>query len=403
MRRYRRWIAGLLAAGVLTAVSIFAGLAVSPAVPFAELRINASGMDTPERSISVDVYRREGGGLFQVDSSGEYTCRLNRVTRDAGLYIQASAEGVWVSVDYLTDVNGDGICELLEDTDAPVWDVMDARGALARPQPGSAAPTLTSGQPYILSPDLLVYRHRQAVQERLAGGSSVLDEGLTSAARQDFSLCMVRLHRTDPADGQDYTQTYYLQIYDDVLIPFDVSPEDPFYNAVLFCLYNGYFTGTGGGCFSPDTPLTRAQLAQVLWSKAGSPKLEDIPQSQFADVSPDDWFCPAVTWCEYEKLISGYSPDTFAPNDLLTREQMVSILCRYTRNSGYSLRATADMSLFSDLSSVSPWAYDSMRWAATNLLIDTASGLLLPKQAVTRSELAEALYCYDTNLIFEPS
>ena len=80
---------------------------------------------------------------------------------------------------------------------------------------------------------------------------------------------------------------------------------------------------------------------------------------------------------------------------------MAAILYRYARHTGSSLRATADMSRFSDLNSVSPWAYDSMRWAATNWLIDISGGALLPQNTVTRAELAEALYAYDINLVFQ--
>ena len=80
---------------------------------------------------------------------------------------------------------------------------------------------------------------------------------------------------------------------------------------------------------------------------------------------------------------------------------MAAILYRYARYTGSSLRATANMSRFSDLDSVSSWAYNSMQWAATNWLIDISDGALLPKKTVTRAELAEALYAYDINLAFQ--
>lgn len=396
MRQYQRWMAGLLTAAAVVTASVFRGFADSPETPFADLRINASGMDKPERTISVDIYRKDDSGLFRVVSSGEYACRLNRITKDAGLYIQASEKGVWVSVDYLTDVNGDGVCELLEDPNTPVWDVMDTGGALNRLQPNLPVPELAVDQPYILSPELLIYRSQQAAQARTTEGPYFLDIGADAPARQDFPLCMVKLHRTDPADGRDYTQTYYLKIYNDVLIPFDVSPDAWYFDAVAFGLSQGYFAGTDDGYFLPDGQLLRSQIAQVLWSISGSPEAESA-RRRFADVSPGDWFYPAVTWCVQEGLMSGYGSDTFGPGDLLTWEQLVTTLYRYAQYKGTSLRSDADMSRFTDTENISAWAVDNMRWAVTNGLIPGSGEELRPKDIVSRAELASALYSYTLN------
>ena len=129
MKRTRRWIAGLMAAALMTAASVSCGFSSADTF-FGEFRIDASAIDKPERSISVDIYRRDEDGRFQLDTSGEYDCKLNRVTIDAGFFIQATEEGVWVSVDYLTDINGDGALEvpkpaqLLSDSaEEPYWKI----------------------------------------------------------------------------------------------------------------------------------------------------------------------------------------------------------------------------------------------------------------------------------------
>lgn len=387
MRRYRRWMAALLAA--VTAASISAS-----AASFAEFHIGANSSDAPQRTLTVARYGRSAGGGFHLTRTEEQVCRLNRVTGDANLFIQPAEEGVWVTVDYLTDVNGDGVYELLDGGASPVWEVMDDQGGLAAPQ--SRLPSLAAGEMYILSSELLVQHSRQAVESRLAGGGHALDGAPELSAQPDFPLCVVTLHRAGSAGGQD--QVFYLQIYEDVLIPFDISPADPCYDAVVFCLFRGYFTGTGGGQFSPDAPLTRAQMAQVLWTVCGSPEAEP---TGFSDVPEDMWCFRAVSWCQQTGLISGQGGNTFAPNGPLTREQMAAILYRYARHTGSSLEESADMSRFPDWSGVSPWARDSVRWAAANLLIDTSGGALLPRETVTRAELAQALYCYDINLVFQ--
>lgn len=385
-------MAALLAAAA--AVSISGGLALPAAASFAEFHIGANDSDAPQRTLSIARYRRGADGRFHLKGTEEQTCRLNRVTGDANFFIQTAEKDVWVSVDYLTDIDGDGVYELLDGGSSPVWEVMDTQGDLISPQ--EQVPTLAADEMYILSSELLVQHSQQAVENRLAGGVHALDEALEASVQPDFPLCVVTLHCSDPSDGQD--QVFYLQIYGDVLVPLDVEPNAPYYDAVIYCLFRGYFAGTGGGRFSPDEPLTRAQLAQVLWTVNGSPEAEP---TSFSDVPEGTWYYRAISWCQQTKLISGQGNRTFAPNSLLTREQMAAVLYRYAQHTGSSLAADSDMSRFSDWSGVSPWALDSVQWAAANWLIDISDGQLLPKKTVTRAELAQALYCYDINLAFQ--
>lgn len=389
IKRYRRWTTALLSAVLAAALTVSPGLALPADTSFAEFRIDAAGNDIQDRSLSVDLYRRDGDGLFQVDDHVEYTCRLNRATRDASFFIQPKVDGVWVTVDYLTDIDGNGTYELLDGGDSPAWDVMDLQGGLALQQ-SAAAPALSTEETYILSPELLVRRSQEAVQARSAAGASPITSG-QSALQQEFPLCMVKLHYTDPAGGEEHLQTYYLEIYDSILIPFDVSPGDWYYEAVKFVLSRGYFSGSDNGSFDPDSNLTRAQLAQVLWTMGGS---QNARMSQFSDVAPGDWFYQAAAWCQQEGLISGYDISTFAPNDPLSREQMISILYRYANYSGSSPEAAGDLSRFSDLEDVSPWAVESFRWAVAGKIIAGADGALNPGAVVSRAELAAALYAY---------
>lgn len=396
MRRCRRWISAFLSAAVAVSISVFPGLALPEAAPFAEFHIGASNSDAPRRTLTIARYERGKDGGFTLIDAEEQVCKLNRVTGDANFFIQPAEEGVQVTVDYLTDVNGDGVYELLDGGSVPTWEAMDAQSQLVPFQ--EELPALDASQMYILSAELLVQHAQQATLDRLAGGDCALENAPESSAQPEFPLCVITLRHIDSAGGQAQEEVYYLQIYDDVLVPFDISPEDPYYDAILFCMFRGYFTGTGGGKFSPDAPLTRAQLAQVMWSMCGSP---DASPTTFTDVPEGVWYHQAVSWCQQNKLIAGQGDNTFAPNSPLTREQMTVILYRYARHTGVSLEVNADMSHFSDLSKVSSWAYTSMRWAVTNWLIDISDSTLQPKKVVTRSELAEALYCYDINLAFQ--
>lgn len=389
MKHFKRLLAVLLAAMAASSISC----ALAAPARAAEFRIDASEMDVVDRELSVALYQRENG-QFQLDGIRQYPCKVNRATQDASFFIQVNTQGVWVTVDYLTDVNGDGVYELLVDDSAPVWDVMDAQERLSG-QPEEGAPLLTDGQTYILFSDYLLARSRQAAQDRKPDGSQPLDLEQNGTVPKQFPLCMVQIHCADPGGGSDQVQTYYLQLYGGVLIPNDVSPSDWYYDAVEYALEQGYFSGTDGGLFLPDQPITRAQLAQVLWTMGGC---QQAPAAQFFDVSPSEWFYAAVSWCRQEGMIAGYTSYLFAPNDPLSWEQMLTILHRYAQNAGSNMRASADLSAFSDWEDVSPWAVDSLRWAVTHKLVSGTDGTLRPGATVTRAELASVLYSYQLNL-----
>lgn len=394
MNAFKRWTAAALA--LVIAASVSPVLAVPAAEPFADFRIDALNMDVPDRTLSIDLYRRnESGGFSPADAAADpIHCKVNRVTGDAMFYIQPRADGVQVTVDYLTDVNGDGLYELLDGGSQPVWDTLDPMNELI---PGGNS-SLAGGQTYFLSAETLSQRFETAAQARAQ------DLGLESGF-QTFPLCRVTLRHTDTADGKKYEQLYYLEICGQILAPPDVSRDQWYYNAVEYNLILGWFTGMEDGRFAPNEPLNRSQLAQVLWTAAGRPVLWSVEGSQaaeaadFTDVLPTDWFYHAVAWCRQESLMTGYEDGTFLPNAPLTREQLSSVLQRYE---GYAYPGSASptrsdtLAQYSDAESVSPWAYGSMRWVVSLGLLPVSDNSLRPGDTVTRAELAFALYTYHT-------
>ena len=110
----------------------------------------------------------------------------------------------------------------------------------------------------------------------------------------------------------------------------DVDAEDWYAEAAVYCRDNRLMAGTGETTFSPDTPMTRGMLVTVLYRLAGSPSLENENLGYpFADVSGDSWYADGVYWARLNGVVSGYSDSVFGPNDPLTREQLAAILWRY--------------------------------------------------------------------------
>ncbi len=379
MNIWKRWTAAALTLSLVVSLSIAGALALSPAAPFADFRIDAARMEAPDRALEIELYQQDKDGAFLHTDTRSEDCKINQVTGDATLYIQPNVEGVWVTVDYLTNLNGDDSYELLEGGNEPVWDSLTATGELVRG--GNEA--LDVGQTYILSAEALSARFDK--MEKSHGRLLGMENPVTS-----WPLCRVALSRTDPADGQTYEQLYYLEIFGSELVPWDVLRSAPYCEAVEYGLTRGWFTGMDDGSFGPDQPLNRAQLALVLWRVGGCQSAE---QASFTDAKSGDWYYSAVCWCQQEGLIAGYADGSFLPDGPLTREQLASILQRYAKTDVPAAYVTGDLSQYDDCGEISSWAYDSMRWAVANrILVPSGGNSLRPGSSVTRAELAEALY-----------
>lgn len=384
--------------GLLLSLALAGTLALpahaAPEVPaFADFRIDAAGRDFPQQAVSIHVYRPDQSGVLRVDDAVLHSCTLNRVTGDASFYIQPGAAGVWVTVDFLTDLNGDSVYELVDTDDPSVRWPMAAQGGTTL-LPVQEVQPLEENEIYVLAARDLASGAQVAALERSTPGSpTALDVGLDPAAQPGLPLCLVNLHCAGSA-GEEQIQSYYLKIYDKVLTPDDVSPSAPYYDAVEFCLARGYLSNTGGGAFSPDQPVDRAQLAQILWRMGGS---LSAPGVEFSDVTPEDWYHSAVSWCYQEGIMTGQSDVTFGAASTLTREQMALIFYQFAKRSLPEM-ASASHTLdgFSDQASVSDWARTGLEWAvANNLLTLPGDGTLRPGGGVTRASIAQFLYAYD--------
>ena len=107
----------------------------------------------------------------------------------------------------------------------------------------------------------------------------------------------------------------------------DVRSTDWFSDAVSYVQERGLMSGTSATHFSPNEPTTRAMLVTILYRAAGQP--ETTGQSSFADVLARDYFANAVAWASENNIVTGYSRTRFGSNDPVSREQIAAILWRY--------------------------------------------------------------------------
>ena len=172
----------------------------------------------------------------------------------------------------------------------------------------------------------------------------------------------------------------------------DVQPGDWFYDNVYYVWDNGIMDGMTDTTFAPNAKTTRAQFATVLYRMAGSPAVTDADRAAcpFTDLKAD-WYRDAVVWAFREGVVEGVSGTAFAPDAEITREQMVTMLWRYSGETAKS----ADLSVFSDQAAISAYARDAVAWAVENKIVDGMDdGTFQPQGKATRAQLAAILSRY---------
>lgn len=123
----------------------------------------------------------------------------------------------------------------------------------------------------------------------------------------------------------------------------------------------------------------------------------------FDDVERGYWYTDAIWWAKLTGVVSGMSPSTFAPDDPITRAQLAVILYNYTQQfAPESLTEMGSLTGFPDADSVPSWARTAMAWAVGNGLIsgvgENGVSYLRPEGCATRAQVATILMNYEKAL-----
>ena len=169
----------------------------------------------------------------------------------------------------------------------------------------------------------------------------------------------------------------------------DVDADAWYAEAVMYCREHSLMAGIGNNQFAPESNLTRAQLAAVLYRIEGTPAVTGT--DAYTDTPDGAWYGDAVLWISQRDIMSGYGGGLFGPNDPVTREQMTAILWRYAGSPSAEGNGN-----YSDAASIASYAVTAAAWASVNNIVRPASeGTFAPKASATRAQVADALMNYD--------
>ena len=186
----------------------------------------------------------------------------------------------------------------------------------------------------------------------------------------------------------------------------DVRQTSWYCEAVRLVTTKGYFSGLEDGLFHPDDTMSRAMLVTALANGTSnySKQRVNVRSTEnpwdialpYTDVEPQKWYAAPIRWGTRCRLVYGKEGELFDPLSSVTRQEAMTILYRYIRQTeGYreeELPSTEILDSFSDRNTVAGWAEEAMAWAAARgLLQGYTDGTLKPRNTLKRSEAAALL------------
>lgn len=177
----------------------------------------------------------------------------------------------------------------------------------------------------------------------------------------------------------------------------DIDVTQWYHTPVHYVLENNIMSGTSATTFSPEMTVTRAMMAQMIYAMEGKPAT--AANEKYTDVPAGEYYVSAAAFVSAAGIMTGYDETTFAPNDLLTREQLATVLRSYAAYKNRPTDQTTSLEAFSDASSVSYWAENAVRWAvASGLMAGRAGGVLAPLDPIKRCEVAQMIMNFRTGV-----
>ncbi len=179
-------------------------------------------------------------------------------------------------------------------------------------------------------------------------------------------------------------------------LPFTDVPSGAWYNgAVTYAYENKLFNGTSETTFSPNAAMTRGMFVTVLANATENYNKEDwAGKASFTDVNANLYYAAPIEWAYQMGLINGVGNNKFSPDTPVTRQQMAKIFYDYAAKTGNTVSySNTTFHAFPDKSNVSNYAKTGMKWATHHKIINGSTegsrSYLKPQSTATRAEVAQ--------------
>ena len=237
--------------------------------------------------------------------------------------------------------------------------------------------------------------------ERAAGFKAYMNGGVQGFAYKENGMNVVLFansltHKVHQRDEYAYISNFLFSSvlsdknYDgseSVALPFTDVAEGAYYaDAVAWAIQNKVTSGVSATTFAPNASCTRGQMVTFLWKAAGSPEPKSLTTA-FTDVKSGAYYEKAVAWAVENKVTTGTSATTFSPDATVTRGQSVTFLWKANNSP-----AAASASAFTDVAAGAYYA-PAVAWAVEKGVTSGMSATTFaPNSDCTRAQIVTFLY-----------
>ena len=171
----------------------------------------------------------------------------------------------------------------------------------------------------------------------------------------------------------------------------DVAADAWYAEYVSYLAGKGIVNGKTADTFAPDAQITRAEFIKIIAGVAGA-DVSGKSSSRFSDVASDAWYAPYVAWGVENGIINGTSETTFHPNGNISRQDMATMIKRYTDFAKFTLPTDTAAVNFTDSAQISSYAADAVKAMQQAGIINGKGGnTFAPKDNATRAEACKML------------
>ncbi|MCI6610447.1 MAG: S-layer homology domain-containing protein [Ezakiella sp.] len=177
----------------------------------------------------------------------------------------------------------------------------------------------------------------------------------------------------------------------DPILPIELIdiPEDKYGEAIKNMVRRGILVGTSKLEFSPEVPISRAMLTEVLRRMAVNKSFDN--NIKFSDINDDAWYSDSVKWAAFNHIVNGYPDGYFRPNKKITREEFAVIICRLLDSLNIQLPEQNEINI-SKYENLPKWSKDAIiRMGKLGLIEIEPTGEFNPNSFISRKELAFAI------------
>lgn len=180
----------------------------------------------------------------------------------------------------------------------------------------------------------------------------------------------------------------------------DVADTRWYAQAVDYAVGAGLFSGVSSSTFEPSTQMTRAMFVRVL-ANLTNIDVSSYSDIGFKDIEKNRWYTSAAYWAVTKGIVEGTAPNTFAPYENITRQQMCVMLMRYAQTLGMNFERTDVSFVFDDDNKIQNYARQAVYTCREYGIIDGMTDTTFdPRSSATRAQVANMFMNFSQKYVY---